>query len=134
MQSRIQQLPVTFMNEDHAHALVILDGLMDAVRACPEDLDSLGECLMEFISHSREHFEREEKAMQSSQFPPYPIHKSEHDRVLGWLEDTLTALRSNALDASQLNRIGEEMKSWFFQHIQSMDAVTANWIASHQHP
>jgi hemerythrin len=132
MPSEIQQLPVSFMNEDHAQALIILDKLLDSIRALPADRTSVSECFQEFLNHSREHFDREEKAMASSRFPPYPIHKSEHDRVLTWLEHILATLRADTLSVTQLTGLGAEIKTWFFQHIQSMDAVTANWVASHQ--
>ena len=67
--------------------------------------------------------------MQTYGFPAYPIHAGEHERVLGHLRDLCARWRDSG-DTSELVRfVNEEWPRWFEQHLASMDAVTAQFLA-----
>jgi hemerythrin-like metal-binding protein len=84
----------------------------------------------EFRSNSnskyyRYHFKGEEVMMQEKNFPPYPFHKGEHDKVLSIMNDIFLKWKeTNDIQVLKQYFI-EELPQWLVQHIQSMDTVTA---------
>lgn len=85
--------------------------------------------LQQLLNHVHSHFSGEEAMMQRHGFPPYPVHKAEHDRVYdklrsaieGWLDD-------RDLHGIQ-NYICETLPAWMIQHIATMDRVTAQFLS-----
>lgn len=127
----LPQLPVSFMNEDHEHARHMLERMMALLSEPGTDAGELGKACRAFLEHNREHFGREEAAMQATGFPPYPVHQSEHTNALSWLE-RLAVQAETAPESESLRRaILDELPAWYLRHIQTMDAVTANWIDAH---
>jgi hemerythrin len=127
----LPKLPVAFMNEDHAHAEALWREMVAALAGYPAHREPLANACRAFLEHSRAHFGREEDAMQQHAFPPYPVHKAEHDRVLAMLAE-LTAATESGADADHLRRaIEQDIPTWLVQHVASMDTVTARWIAAH---
>lgn len=131
MQINIPQLPVDFMNEDHAHAAAQLEAMLAALPHYDTDRAPLAEACQAFLDHNRAHFAREEAAMQASGFPPYAVHKGEHDRVLGWLEKLAADIESGLPDEAIRPRVERDLPAWLNQHIMTMDRATAAWIAAH---
>ncbi|NTV94009.1 MAG: hemerythrin family protein [Thiobacillus sp.] len=120
------------MNDDHDHAAEQLEAMLAALPAYPADGATLAQACRAFLDHNREHFGREEVAMQATGFPPYPVHKNEHERALDWLAGLTAGIAAGSADPAMVVRvIGQEIPAWFIQHIQTMDWATANWIASH---
>ena len=82
-----------------------------------------------FADHLRDHLAREEDLMRQYGFPPFPIHKHEHDRVrleLQGIEKRLAA--GNLMLARGYAR--EVVPDWFINHKNTMDSATAAWIKS----
>lgn len=129
---RLPQVALSFMNDDHHLEACLLNDLVDAVRehraraakaVVLERLDAL-------LAHTREHFAREESAMEETGFPAYPMHKAEHDRVLDELKAEARAFQAQG-DAARLSAyVSETVPAWFVQHIQSMDLVTSRFVAA----
>lgn len=125
------RLPVPFMNDDHAHAAMQWEAMLTALEQYPtSDAPLLAAC-EDFLCHNREHFQREEAAMLASGFPPYAVHKQEHDRVLAWLEALLASIRAGSDRSVLRDAIQREVGDWLVHHVQTMDQVTARWINSH---
>jgi hemerythrin len=131
MEISLPLLPVAFMNEDHAHAETLWKAMRVALACYPTQIEPLASACRAFLEHNRDHFGREEAAMLQTSFPPYPVHKAEHDRVLAQLEELVTTADSGMADASLQRAIEQEIPSWLLQHVQSMDTITARWIAAH---
>lgn len=132
MPLEIPRLPVQFMNDDHDHAAALLAAMQAALPAYAGDRSPLALACRAFLEHNREHFAREEVAMQASGFPPYPVHKNEHDRTLAWLAELTDAIAAGSADPETVIRaVDRDIPAWFIQHIQTMDWATANWIANH---
>lgn len=127
----LPELPVPFMNADHAHAAEQWQAMLAALDDYPANPERLLDACAAFLQHNREHFQREEAAMRASGFPPYAVHKQEHERVLGWLEGLLASIRAGADDARLRDAIQRELGDWLRQHVQTMDRVTSLWIESH---
>ncbi|RMG56841.1 MAG: hemerythrin [Gammaproteobacteria bacterium] len=120
------ELPVAFMNADHAEfvqALAELEQLLES-----GDTAAVGPAFERLLEHTREHFGREEAAMEQIQFPPYRAHKGEHERVLGVMEQILAQWQA-APDSERMQGYIEDMRGWFHQHLDTMDRVTSVWLA-----
>lgn len=130
MQVDLPQLPVAFMNADHAHAVEQWQDMRAALTEYPENPERLFASCEAFLAHNRAHFAREEEAMRASRFPPYPVHKEEHERVLRWLEQLLGRMAARAPKNEIVDEIEKAIPEWLVQHVLSMDTVTAGWLAA----
>lgn len=120
------------MNDDHALAASQIETMQAALALYVSDRAPLAGSCRDFLHHSRDHFAREEAAMRATGFPPYGIHKHEHDRVLAWLDGLAGRIESGIDDASVRQAIEQEIPDWLIRHIQTMDTVTATWLAAHE--
>jgi hemerythrin len=130
--SQIPQLPIGFMNADHATEAALLAAIEEALTAQARGAGTLA-AVLEKLSllavHTRGHFLREEAMMREARFPAYPQHKAEHDRVLAEMDVEARAYRE-AGDAGRLSRyLFETLPAWFLHHIRTMDQVTAQFAA-----
>jgi hemerythrin len=81
------------------------------------------------VEHTRAHFEGENRLMETHAFPPYPVHKAEHEKLLASIETLQDDwLRDRAL-MQLANFIFGEWRAWFDQHVKSMDRVTADFLS-----
>jgi hemerythrin len=129
----IPQVPLDFVNADHrqeAHLLNEVHEALAAQRAGRVEHAAVLACLDALVQHTREHFGREDDAMRRAAFPPYPVHHGEHQRVLAEMERERAAY-AEGNDAARLARyLAEVVPAWFVHHIQSMDLMTARFVAS----
>ena len=129
---KIPQVPLAFVNDDHREEARLLNELADAVRGHRDGrvaVETVIHRLEALFDHTREHFAREEDAMRRTGFPPYPMHKAEHDRVLEDMESEAQHFRETGDTARLRTYVREAVPGWFVSHIQSMDAVTAGFIS-----
>lgn len=127
----IPQVVLPFMNEDHAVEARLLNELADAVKGHKGGTVPVETVLHAFevlLTHTQEHFGREEEVMRKVGFPPFPIHKGEHDRVLEEMESEGTHFRETGDTARLWKYVAEGVPAWFGAHIQSMDAITAQFV------
>ena len=121
------QVELDFMNRDHAEFVELREALLSmlARKAGPAEVDALLDRLLE---HTRSHFAEENRLMQETGFPPYPMHKGEHDRVLDDLESRIARWKAGR-DTKALNdwlEVG--LVDWFVSHVSTMDYITARFI------
>lgn len=131
MNLELPELEVAFMNDDHRHAAAQITAMTDTLPEYPGHPEPFLAALRDFIEHNRAHFGREESAMRESGFPPYPVHKQEHDRVLDWLEQAYGQLAGKIDPAAAERLVRQDIPAWLRLHIQTMDRATAFWIAAH---
>ncbi|HEY6897481.1 MAG TPA: hemerythrin domain-containing protein [Rhodocyclaceae bacterium] len=82
--------------------------------------------LDEFIAHTIEHFEQENRWMRDSAFPPVNCHKGEHDEVLEVVRNVRAKVGTGDMDIGR--RLVQELLPWFENHAGNMDAALAMWI------
>jgi hemerythrin len=129
----IPEVPLDFVNADHREEGRLLNLVADAVQAletgagsAPAVLDALAA----LRAHTAAHFSREDDAMRRTSFPAFPVHHSEHVRVLAELDDEIRRF-AETKDAARMKAwVLGDVPQWFFNHIQTMDLVTARYVAS----
>lgn len=109
------------IDRDHQETVELLAALaMESDAAFPA-------AFAHFAQHLRDHLAREEELMQRFGFPPYPIHKYEHDRVRGELEGVEKRLAGGAMTVARAY-VTDVVPEWFVNHKNTMDFATAAWI------
>jgi len=84
--------------------------------------------LDEYIKHVKVHFANEERLMRLYQFPPYQMHKAEHDRVLHELNDVLIRWKQHGEIDAIIVYLRQSVE-WIINHISTMDNMTAMFIS-----
>jgi hemerythrin len=129
----IPQVALPFINQDHREEGRLLNELQGALSAhrAGGPREPVLERFEALLAHTRDHFGREEAAMQRAAFPPYVVHKAEHERVLEEME----AEGSRFVQAGDTERlwryVSAAMPEWFLSHIQTMDYVSAQFVSAH---
>lgn len=121
-----------FMNHDHKECIELIQGLLSQCDKHTEnavDDDALLDGVQELKQHLVEHFQREEEAMQATQFPPYYVHKTEHDSVLQELDMVLKRWQADKNTETLKRYVERNMQNWLETHALTMDTVTAAHIA-----
>ncbi len=127
----IPQVVLAFMNQDHGKEAELLNAAIDATAAHRDGKSKVEDVLLAYealFAHTQEHFSREEEAMRQVAFPPYPMHKGEHDRVIDEMESEEVHFRETGDTGRLFQYLTEAVPAWFVGHIQSMDAVTAQFV------
>jgi hemerythrin len=121
------QVALDFMNRDHAEFVAMRSQLMSLISAqTPEnDVDTL---LDELLTHTRDHFAEEERLMLESQFPPYAMHKNEHEHVLTDMSAHIGRWKQGRDVVALRNWLDKIVGDWFITHVGTMDLVTAGFI------
>lgn len=118
------------MNRVHAEEVELLNTLEKYLDA--KDSEGIEKTLDEMLEHTREHFANEERLMREVNFPPYTIHKSEHDRALNEFQFVVMDWRNRKDNVILRNYFLETIPAWLTQHIASMDMMTAQFICMHK--
>jgi len=133
----INDLPVTrsdVMNRDHKEFVVLLNSLIEMVKM--EDRNNEREidvALENLLTHTGLHFAREEELMLRSDFPPYPEHKDEHDRILKKISESFLYWKLNRNRNFISTLLEEHVPEWILQHVTTMDSVTAEYLENTGH-
>lgn len=129
----IPQVPLDFINADHREEGRLLNDLSDALDALDAgrgDAAAVAARLAALRDHTAAHFGREDDAMRRTLFPAFPIHHAEHVRVLTELDDEARRFAETG-DAARLRAwVLGDVPAWFVNHIETMDLVTARFVAS----
>lgn len=121
-----QLVALDFMNHDHAEFASLYDECVHALEG--EDYVLLDGLLEKMLVHTRDHFASEERAMQDGNFPPYPMHKMEHDRVLAEMVRQVARWHGQRDVATFREFMLVALPEWFTNHVNLMDAVTARYL------
>lgn len=98
---------------------------LNAVGSAPAD--GVVAALDHLLAHCETHFTFENAQMKTSNFPPIGCHLGEHDMVT----ETVRAVRARAAAGHPeiAQTLGPALTEWFENHVQSMDAVLARYLA-----
>lgn len=128
----ISDIPLTkseMMNHDHKEFVELLSSLIVLLNNSNNEGDIDAE-LENLQTHIEEHFSREEELMLKANFPPYPVHKGEHERVLIIYKEAVASWHSDHDREQLITLLQIQLPEWFIQHVSSMDMVTAEFLES----
>jgi hemerythrin-like metal-binding protein len=115
-------LDLSFMDQAHHEFLQLLAELGQADdTALPGAWRRLVEC-------ADIHFGRENAWMESTAFPSRKEHLIQHRVVLEVMREGLVQAREGRL--LQVREMASQFRSWYFKHVQSMDAGLALHLRS----
>lgn len=128
---QLPRLAVPFMNEDHAEEARLLNTAgekLEQLQAGTASKADVMAALEALYLHTRAHFSREEAAMEEASFPAYSFHQADHVRTLGELGEAERKFRETGA-AAELAAYLATVPGWLAQHIETMDTVTARYVA-----
>ena len=127
-----EQLPMVAMpsmNDTHLEDIILINQLSAA--AASKNVAATKIFLEELVEHTIAHFSGEEAMMQEHNFPPYPIHKAQHDRVLQEIKNVTKIFSEGEGDFSLVTAyIDGSLTPWLIDHIQTLDTVTAMFLVN----
>lgn len=128
-----------FMNDVHYEDVDIINDLHEKLlnymeNETKENKNIVIDAYEDWYDHTVSHFKGEEDKMLELNFPPFMMHKSEHERCL---ENMRLALEQfvKSEDSNILKSYLEvDLVNWLVNHIQTMDTVTANFFKTGMSP
>jgi hemerythrin len=127
------QVAMEFMQLEHDEILTRLKDFKILVTQQPDGQSIKTEielALEGIFKHTQSHFLHEEKNMKKYHYLPFNAHKAEHDQFLSGL----MAARNEWINTQDLSALKlylfVQVPAWFMQHLNSMDLVTARFIAT----
>lgn len=129
--SAIPEIAVASMNATHREEVELINQLGELlVQATNGKMDeaAITEKLNEWVEHTRQHFESENRLMEEFAFPALPVHRNEHEQVFARIE----SLQQQWLETRNPEPLAEfiflSWPRWFDMHVNTMDMVTAQFI------
>lgn len=131
-----QNLPLVatnFMNETHLEDADLINSLFEAILSYEKsqnetNFSKINQIYEAWYEHTINHFKAEEEEMLAKQFPPYFMHKSEHDRVLGEMAEIYASWKSSKNILMLKSYIQNDLLNWLVNHIQTMDTITSSFF------
>jgi len=131
-------LPVVaqdFMNEVHVEDVDIINELYENILSYENEQNETNKEIVtntyeKWFEHTVNHFKGEEDKMLELNFPPYMMHKGEHDNCLRIMDEVLRNFK-NTSDVNTLKTYLEnDLLNWLINHIQTMDTITAQFFST----
>lgn len=119
------------MNITHREELGLVNRLAELLaRGMTDSPDeqAISDGLEQWVAHTRDHFDRENRLMEQYAFPAYPMHSGEHARVMGLLEGLQRSWLEGKDPKPLADFLFEQWPQWFATHVNSMDMVTAEFL------
>jgi len=129
--NQVQSVCVDEMQHTHEEEIRMLNDIDELAIMYENDEtkhEALEEKLEAYITHVKDHFTNEERLMRLYAFPPYQIHKAEHDRVLHELNSAVIRWKQHGQIDAIIAYLRQSV-DWIINHIGTMDHMTAMFIA-----
>jgi len=125
------ELSVGIGEVDIQHRKIIdkINDIMEVVESSGES-EKIIEAIKFLGAYTENHFETEEKLMIASGFMGIKPHKIHHRKFVKKLDDIIDSINAGRLDASGVKASGQEIFSWFSQHITTADRNFGNFLKS----
>lgn len=133
--NEIPLVAMDFMNEVHLEEVELINALFENVltyeqNALEENAAAITSKYEAWYIHTLAHFKGEEEKMVELNFPPYPLHKQEHDNALRRMDEIFQDWRKSSNAQPLKMYLIEEFPTWLVQHIRTLDNVTAVYFAT----
>jgi len=128
-ENEIPRVALNDMNEVHDVEIEIVNKLYNAIVE-NEDIAEILKYFNEFLNDIINHFTFEQGLMEKYNFFAYPIHRTEHDRVLYELKSLEKMLKEKGDIKTVKDYLENVFKPWIINHVQTMDTVTAMYLSN----
>ncbi len=126
--SQIPKVALDRMNRVHEEEINLLNQLFEAIDQ-GKDINEIERLFKAFVEDVKKHFSSEQEMMEQFNFFAYPMHRGEHDMVLGQLTNLEKKWEKEKNPELIKAYIENEFLPWLMNHIQTMDTVTAHFLS-----
>ena len=126
-QDQLPMVAIPSMNDTHLEEMLLVNKLDSAAKK--NDTSAVSKILNELLEHTIEHFSTENEVMERAKFPAYNTHKAEHDRHLNEFKALIKYFEKTKDPRAIATHIEGNLEKWLIHHIQTMDTVTAQFLA-----
>lgn len=135
----LPQVAMEFMNNTHDEDVDIINELYNLITSYEKAPIEANKILLdtkyqEWFEHTIEHFKTEEDKMIEMRFPPYPMHKGEHEKALQMMDELFRSWQSSRDITLLKDYFTKELSPWLINHIQTMDTITAQFFQTGMSP
>ncbi|WP_417334189.1 bacteriohemerythrin [Halarcobacter sp.] len=128
-----------FMNDVHYEDVDIINDLYEKllnyiVSETKENKNIVIDAYQDWYDHTVSHFKGEEDKMIELNFPPYMMHKGEHEKCLEQMRQVLDYFIKNDDKEFLKSYLELDLINWLVNHIQTMDTVTAMFFKTGMSP
>lgn len=128
---QVHHISVDEMQHTHEEEISMLNEIDELATIYEKDKtihEKLEEKLEVYVKHVKDHFANEERLMRLYKFPPYEMHRAEHDRVLQELHGVVIRWKQYG-DIDVIVAYLRHSVDWIINHINTMDNMTAMFIS-----
>lgn len=132
---QIEQLPrvaLERMNKVHEKEIEIMNKLYQLLQDYEKgnaSIEDIEKAFNEFVEDVKYHFSSEQEMMEQYNFFAYPMHRGEHDMVLGQIQSLQKNWEKNKNPDIIKSYLENQFLPWLINHIQTMDTVTAHFLS-----
>jgi len=128
-----------FMNDVHYEDVDIINDLYEKLlnyidAETKENKNIVIDAYQNWYDHTVSHFKGEEDKMIKLNFPPYMMHKGEHEKCLEQMRQVLDYFIKNDDKEFLKSYLELDLINWLVNHIQTMDTVTAMFFKTGMSP
>ncbi len=128
-----------FMNDVHYEDVDIINDLYEKLlnyiaSETKENKNIVIDAYQDWYDHTVSHFKGEEDKMIELNFPPYMMHKGEHEKCLEQMRQVLDYFIKNDDKEFLKSYLELDLINWLVNHIQTMDTVTAMFFKTGMSP
>lgn len=127
---KITVIAVGSMNDTHFEEVDMINSFYDKLKDASTSDEMISEDLEAIAHHTIEHFAKEEKNMLKYSFPPFPMHKGEHDRFIAQMVDYQNKWNKTKERRHLIEFLEDVLVDWLYTHIMTMDKITAMYLNS----
>ena len=125
-------MEIPAMTQVHEEERVMLNDIYALLAQAQPDAPLIDARLDALIHHTTAHFEQENRNMLLINFPPYPVHKEEHDIALAGMKAAFDHWKTSRDLPALRQYLETDLPAWLQQHIATMDMITARFLKMHQ--
>ncbi len=115
------------LDDDHKRLLYLINTLDTAVHY-QTDIAFERQALNEVVDYTQTHFAREEKLMQTHQYPDYPDHKKQHEAMIAKVNEFVQHYDSDR--DGTIEELLNYLREWLIHHIQGTDQNYSGHLTS----
>jgi len=115
------------IDKDHKRLIDLVAQLNEAMRS-GQGRTVVGAILDDLVSYTEDHFRTEENYMREINYPDFPVHQAEHERLVKEVKDLQTRFQSGSITITV--SVSNFLADWLRNHILVQDKKLASALGS----